>query len=217
MPNVCETNSCCSIQFLLQKLQTLSVLFSPSELPKLLTSPKSPIIAHQKKDIFPRLHIKCKCTFSHSCHMGFNLGGHHDCVSRKEYASLLHRVEVLEKALQHQITQGHNPLLSSHGSHDSPSDVVVEDNKANNSVLGSVPECSHKHSHSPSIDPVSMAMAQGDSGHQSPVDNVSISTELGSLATVLEPGREVLRGQTQCRSVQQDQHTQVPKGIYCPY
>ena len=43
------TNACCSIQFLLQKLQTLSVLFSPSEPPKPL---KSPIIAHPKETFF---------------------------------------------------------------------------------------------------------------------------------------------------------------------
>ena len=53
LPNVIQicdimpcTNACCSIQFLLQKLQTLSVLFPPSEL---LKSPKSPIIAHSEK------------------------------------------------------------------------------------------------------------------------------------------------------------------------
>ena len=34
--------------------------------------------------------IECKCACSHSCHMGFDLGGHQDCVSRKEYASLLY-------------------------------------------------------------------------------------------------------------------------------
>ena len=126
--------------------------------------------------------------------MGFNLGDHHDCVSRKEYASLLHQVETLEKALQHQIAQGHNSLLLCHGSHGSPLDV--EDNKAKDSVLGSVPGCSPNHSHSPSIDPVSMAMAQGDSGYQSPVDNVSMPTELGSSATVFQPGREVLSCQS---------------------
>ena len=124
--------------------------------------------------------------------MGFILNGHHDCVSRKEYASLLHQVEVLEKGLQPQITQGHNPLLSSHGSHDSPSDVVLEDNKTKDSVLGSVPECSHNHSHSPSLDPVSMVMSQGDSGYQSPVDNVNTSTEEGSSAAVFESDTEVL-------------------------
>ena len=84
--------------------------------------------------------VECKCALSHSCHMGFDLGGHHDCVSRKEYASLLHWVEALEKALQHQITQGHNSLLPCHGSYHSPSDV--KDNKAKDSVLGPVPECS---------------------------------------------------------------------------
>ena len=36
-----------------------------------------------------------------------------------------------------------------------------------------------------------MAMAQGDSGYLSPVDNVSMPIELGSSATVLKPGREV--------------------------
>ena len=96
--------------------------------------------------------------------MGFDPGGHHDCASRKEHASLLHRVKVLEKALQHQITQGHNALLPCHGPHDSPLDV--EGNTAKDSVLGSVPECSTDHCHSPSLDPVSMATSQGDSGYQ---------------------------------------------------
>ena len=125
-----------------------------------------------------------------SCHMGFDPVGHCDGVSRKEYISLLHQVEVLEKAFQHQIAQGHNPLLSSHSSHDSPSDV--EDNKAKDSVLGSIPECSPVHSHSPSPIPVSMAMSQGDSGYQSPINNVNASNEVGNSATVFEPGREVL-------------------------
>ena len=133
--------------------------------------------------------IECKCALSCSCHMGFNPDGQHDCVSRNEHAFLLHRVEVLEKALQHQIAHGHNSSLPCHGSHDSPSDV--EDNKAKESVLGSIPECSNHH-HSQSLDPVSMVMAQSDSGYQSPVDNVSMPTELGSSATVPEPGREVL-------------------------
>ena len=101
---------------------------------------------------------------------------------------------MLGKVFQHRIAQGHNSLLPCHGSHGSPSDV--EDKKAKDSVLGSVPECPHNHSHSPSIDPISMAMAQGDSGYQSPVDNVSIPTELGSLATVIKPGREVLSCQS---------------------
>ena len=108
--------------------------------------------------------IECKCALCCSCHMGFDPGNHCDCVSRKEYASLLHQVKALEKALQHQIAQGHNSLLSCHGSHGSPSDV--EDNKAKDTILGTVPECSpnhsHSHSHSPFINPVSMAMAQGD-------------------------------------------------------
>ena len=34
--------------------------------------------------------VECKCALSHLCHMGFDPGSHHDCVSRKEYASLLH-------------------------------------------------------------------------------------------------------------------------------
>ena len=89
--------------------------------------------------------------------MGFNLGGHHDRVSRKEHASLLHQVEVLEMALQHQIAQGHNSSLPCHFSHDSPSDV--EDNKAKDSVLGLVPEYSPDHNHSPPLDQVSMAMS----------------------------------------------------------
>ena len=112
--------------------------------------------------------IECKCPLNCSCHMGFDPGDHHDCVGRKEYASLLHQVEVLEKALQHQITLDHNSLLACHDSHDLPSDV--EDSKAKDSVLGLVPECSPYHCHSPFLDPLSMAMAQGDSGYQSPVD-----------------------------------------------
>ena len=56
--------------------------------------------------------MECKCALSHSCHMGFDPGDHCDCVSRKEYASLLNWVEALEKALQYQIAQGHNSLLS---------------------------------------------------------------------------------------------------------
>ena len=119
--------------------------------------------------------------------MGFNPGGHHDCVSRKEHASLLHQVEVLEKAIQHQIFQGHNSLLINHGSHDSPSDV--EGNKVKDSVFGLVPEYSPNHSYSPSIDQVSMAMPQGDSGYQSPPDNVNTPTEVGNSATVFQPGR----------------------------
>ena len=126
--------------------------------------------------------------------MGFNLGDHQDCVSRKKYASILHQVEALEKALQYQIAQGHNSLLPCHSSHGSPSDE--EDNKAKDSVLDSVPECSPNHSHRSSIDPVSMAMAQVDSGYQSPVDNVSMPTELGSSATVFKLGREVLSCQS---------------------
>ena len=126
--------------------------------------------------------------------MGFDPGDHHDCVSRKEYASLLHQVEAFEKALQHQISKGHNSLLTCHGSYGSPSDV--ECNKAKDFVLGAVPECSPNLSHSPCIDPISMAMAQGDSGYQSPIDNVSMPTELGSMATVFEPGREVLSCQS---------------------
>ena len=43
--------------------------------------------------------IECKCALGHSCHMGCDLGHHHDCVSRKEYASLLHQVEALERAI----------------------------------------------------------------------------------------------------------------------
>ena len=35
--------------------------------------------------------IECKCALSHSCHMGFDPGGHYDCDSRKEYTSLLHQ------------------------------------------------------------------------------------------------------------------------------
>ena len=89
--------------------------------------------------------------------MGFDPGGNHDCVSRKEHASLLHRVEVLEMAFQHQIAQGPKSSLPCHGSHDSPSDV--EDNKAKDSVFGLVPECSPDHSHSPPLDQVSMAMS----------------------------------------------------------
>ena len=138
--------------------------------------------------------IECKCALSCLCHMGFNPGDHYDCASRKEYASLLHRVQVLEKALQYQIAQGRNSLLPCHSSQDSPSDV--EDNKAEDSVLGLVPECSADHCHSPSLDPVSMAMAQGESGYQSPVDNVSMSTEVGSSVTVFEPDREVLSCQS---------------------
>ena len=126
--------------------------------------------------------------------MGFDLGGHHDYVSRKEHASLLHQVEVLEKALRHQITQGHNSLLPCHGSHDSPSDV--EDNKAKDSVLGSFPECSPDHHHSPSLDLVSMAMSQDDSGYQSPVNNVNMSTEVGSSATVFWPDSMVISNQS---------------------
>ena len=126
--------------------------------------------------------------------MGFDPGDHCDCVSRKEYASLLHQVEALEKALQHQIAQGHHSLLPCHGSNGSPSDV--EENKAKEPVHGSVPKCSPNHSHSLSIDPVSMAMAQGDSGYQSPVDNVSMPTELGSSATVFKLGREVFSCQS---------------------
>ena len=122
--------------------------------------------------------------------MGFDLGGHYDCISRKQHASLLHRVEVLEMALQHQIAQGHNSSLPCHGSHDSPSDV--EDNKAKDSVLGLVPECSPNHCHHPSYDLVSMAMSQGDSGYQSPVDNVNMSTEVDSSATVFEPDTAVI-------------------------
>ena len=112
--------------------------------------------------------VECKCALSCSCHMGFDLGGLCYYVSRKEHASLLHRVEVLEKALIYQISQGHtcNSLLPCHGSHDSPSDM--EDNKAKDLVFGSVPECSPDHH--PSLDPISMAMSQGDSGYQSPVD-----------------------------------------------
>ena len=93
-------------------------------------------------------------------------------------------MELLGKALQLQITQGHNSLLPCHGSHDSPSDV--EDNKAKDSILGLVPECSPDHCHSPSLDPVSTAMSQGDSGYQSPVNTVNMSTEVGSSATVFE-------------------------------
>ena len=92
---------------------------------------------------------------------------------------------MLEKAL-HQIAQGHNPLLPCHGSHDSPSDV--EDNKAKASVLGSGPECST--GHSPSLDPVCMAMSQDDSGYQSPVD-MNTPTELGNPAKLFEPCKEV--------------------------
>ena len=134
--------------------------------------------------------IECKCALSHSCHRGVDPGGHLDCVSRKEYASLLHQVEVLEKALQHQIAQGHNSLLPCHGSHDSPSDV--ENNKAKDSVLDSVPECSLNHSHNLSIDPVSMVMAQSASGYQSPVNNINTRTEEGNSATVFEAGRDVI-------------------------
>ena len=97
---------------------------------------------------------------------------------------------MLEKALQHQIIQGHNSLLPCHGSHNYSSGVG--DNKTNDSVLGLVPEYSPDHSHSPSLDPVSMAMSQGDSGYQSPVNNVNMSTEVGSSTTVFEPDREVL-------------------------
>ena len=43
--------------------------------------------------------IECKCALSQSCHMGFDPGGHQDYVSRKEHSSLLHQVELLEKAL----------------------------------------------------------------------------------------------------------------------
>ena len=136
--------------------------------------------------------VECKCTLSHSCHMGFDPGGHHDCVSRKEHASLLHQVEVLEKALQHQTAQGHNSLLPCHGSHYSPSDV--EDNKTKDSVLGSVPEYSPDHC--PSLEQISMAILQGDSGYKSPVDSVNMSTEVGSSATVFEPDREVLSCQS---------------------
>ena len=41
-----------------------------------------------------------------------------------------------------------------------------------------------------------MVMAQGNSGYQSPVDNVSMPIELGSSATVLKPGREVFSCQS---------------------
>ena len=97
---------------------------------------------------------------------------------------------MLEKALQQQITQGHNSLLPCHGSCDSPSDV--EDSKAKDSVLGSVPVCSPDHCHSPSLDLVSMAMLQGDSGYQSPVDNVNMSTKVGISGAVFEPDTEAL-------------------------
>ena len=101
---------------------------------------------------------------------------------------------MLVKPLQHQIAQGHNSSLPCHVSHDSPSGV--EANKAKDSVLGLVSECSPDHHHSPSLDPVSMAMGQGDSGYQSPIDNIGMPTELGSSATVFEPGREVLSCQS---------------------
>ena len=125
--------------------------------------------------------------------MGFDSGDHHDCVNRKEYASLYHWVEALEKALQHQIAQGHNSLLPCHGSHGSPSDV--EDNKAKNSVLGSVPE------YSP-ITVIAYPLTQSAwPWHKMIVDTnhlltVSMPTELGSLATVFKPGREVLSCQS---------------------
>ena len=101
-------------------------------------------------------------------------------------------MEVLEKALQHQFTQGHTSLLPCHSSHNFPS--AVEDNKAKDSVLGSVPECSPDHH--PSLDPISMVISQGDSGYKSPVDNVNMSTEVGSSATVFEPDRDVLSFQS---------------------
>ena len=41
--------------------------------------------------------IECKCALHCSCHMGFDLSDHHDCVSRKEYASLLHQVEAWKR------------------------------------------------------------------------------------------------------------------------
>ena len=123
--------------------------------------------------------VECKC----------DPGGHRDCVSRKEYASLLHQVEVLEKALEHQINQGHNSLLPCHGSHDSPSDV--EDSKAKDSVLGLVPECSPYHCHSPFLDPLSMAISQGDSGYQSPVD-VNTPTEEGNPVTLSQVERSLV-------------------------
>ena len=34
--------------------------------------------------------VECKCAPSQSCQLGFDLGGHHECVSRKEHVSLLH-------------------------------------------------------------------------------------------------------------------------------
>ena len=80
-------------------------------------------------------------------------------------------------------------MLSSHGLHDSP--LVVEDNKAKDPVLGSIQESSPVHSQSPSIKPVSIAMSQGDSRYQSPVDTVNMSTKAGSSATVVEPDRKV--------------------------
>ena len=156
--------------------------------------------------------------------MGFNPGGHHDWVSRKEHASLLHRVEVLEKALQHQTAQVHNPLPS----HGSKSDV--EDSKAKGTVLGLVPECSPDHHHSPSLDPVSMVRSQGDSGYKSPDDNANTPTEVGNSATVFEPFRVVLSYQSQVLSknvnsgvsqstgpFHKTSTPQVPKGILCPY
>ena len=93
-------------------------------------------------------------------------------------------MEVLEKALQHQIVQGHNSLLPCHDSYDSPSDV--EENKAKDSILGSVPECSPDHCHHPSHDLMSMAMSQGDSRYQSPVDNENTSTEVGRQLSFAE-------------------------------
>ena len=41
-----------------------------------------------------------------------------------------------------------------------------------------------------------MAMAQGDSGYQSPIDNISMPSESGSSATVFKPDREVLSCQS---------------------
>ena len=63
LPNVIQicdimpcTNACCSIQFLLQKLQTLSVLFPPSELP----NRRNPLLLPTQKRHFYEVTIISK-------------------------------------------------------------------------------------------------------------------------------------------------------------
>ena len=41
-----------------------------------------------------------------------------------------------------------------------------------------------------------MVMVQGDSGYQSPVNNINTRTDVGNSATVFEPGRDILSYQS---------------------